>query len=287
MQRMRAKIQNDFKLFLADPHIQAQRAKLSKQAREALASRGPIVSKVVIFADESGKNDNYLVLGSFWIYTESEWDTIQQKFRAWRVTHNTKKEFSFKDTSGHDQAKQAFLFFKEPLVHSPLNSFFVLIVKNKGIPQVRSSTAIYDGFAEMVINGIKSEFGNRRISPPIEIIINKDSDKDSDHLELAKMERRIEAGLRDVFPGGEAKLSKVSAPESHLVDLVQVADLFTSTVSRWINQGIPNPGGNPKNLLAHSIGELFGFRIENGRLTCIGDNCQIIYLEDQLRIQAP
>jgi hypothetical protein len=131
MHRLRAKIQNDFKLFLADLKVQAKLANLSKEVRAQLASRGQLVSRIIIyiFADESAKTDDYLVFGSFWIYTESGWVTICQKFRAWRTFKTTTKEFSFKETRKHDAAKLTTSFLKELLANSPFKSFTALCKK--------------------------------------------------------------------------------------------------------------------------------------------------------------
>jgi hypothetical protein len=114
------------------------------------------------------------------------------------------------------------------------------------MPSSRSSAVIYDGFAGIVINGIQAEFSAGRISPPVEVMIHRGADSDSDFLELAKMERRIEAGLRDVFPVEQATLYKVDATDSEFDDLIQVADLYTGKVSQWVNQGVPDPQGNRK-----------------------------------------
>ncbi len=55
MQRYRAKIQNEYGLFQADPQVRRQRRKLEEEAREAFTPEGRIASEIAIFADESGK----------------------------------------------------------------------------------------------------------------------------------------------------------------------------------------------------------------------------------------
>lgn len=286
MQRYRAKIQNDYGLFLADPDVQAFRKKLSKTARETLVSEGRIASTLRIFADESGKSgksDRFIIIGSFWVYGKKDWEFLEQRFRAWRHARNTNREFHFNKITQHEVAKDAFAFFKEAIFQSQLTSFITLAIERQGIPQPRMSSAVYEAFAEMVIKGIQAEFEARRVSPPVRLQIHKDADPDTDVLEVTKMERRIEEGVQAVFPHQDAKLEKVAALDSAEFDLIQVADLFTSSVNRWLNIGEPNPDGNVKEYLAHQVGSLFGFQLEDGRLTTSGDYCKVIYATDHLR----
>jgi uncharacterized protein DUF3800 len=244
---------------------------------------GRIASDITIFADESGKTGDYIVIGSFWIYSNVDWSFLEGRFNQWRIARNTSKEFHFNTISQHEVAKEAFSFFNEAVFQSQFNAFVALIIERKGIPAARRSSAIYDAFAEMVINGIRAEFESGRISPPVSVRVYKDQDQDTDILELTQMERRIDNAFLEFSPIGQAKLGKVGALDSAGFNLVQVADLFTSTVNRWVNQGEPAPEGNAKNFLSRMIGKLLGFRIEKGRLSVSGDYCKVIYLSDLLK----
>ena len=280
MQRYRAKIQNDYGLFLADPKIQAFRQKRSKEAREQLVSEGRIASDLRIFADESGKSgkdDQFIIIGSFWVYGNRDWEFLVQRFHDWRYAKNTRKEFHFNKISQHEAAKEAISFFQEAVFQGQLTSFTAVAIERRGIPQPRMSSAIYESFAELVIKGIQAEFESGRISPPVSLEIHKDADSDTDVLEVAKMERRIEEGLRAVFSNKEAALRKVSALDSAIHDLIQIADLFTSAINRWVNVGIPSMQGNAKEYLAYQIGSLMGFDISDGKLKTPGDFCKVIY----------
>ncbi|MBL8205375.1 MAG: DUF3800 domain-containing protein [Blastocatellia bacterium] len=286
MQRHRAKIQNDYGLFLADPDVHAFRKKLSQKARETLVSEGRIASNLRIFADESGKsgkNDKFIIIGSIWIYGKKDWEFLEHRFRDWRYARDSKREFHFNKISQHEVAKEALSFFREALFQSQLTSFITLAIERLGIPQGRMSSAVYEAFAELVISGIQAEFNARRITPPVSLQVHKDADPDTDVLEVTKMERRIEEGIQAVFSNQEARLEKVGSLDSAGFDLIQVADIFTSSVNRWINIGVPNPDGNAKDYLAHEIGNLMGFELSNGKLITSGDFCKIIYPSEQLR----
>jgi hypothetical protein len=73
---------------LADPLIGAQRRKLAETARENFVPEGRIASDITIFADESGKTDDYIVIGSFWIYSSVDWSFLEGRFNQWRTARN-------------------------------------------------------------------------------------------------------------------------------------------------------------------------------------------------------
>ena len=64
--RARAKIQNDYRLFLADPEVQEHRGKLEESEREK-AIETPDYPVYKVFLDESGKTSRDLLVGSLWI----------------------------------------------------------------------------------------------------------------------------------------------------------------------------------------------------------------------------
>lgn len=285
IQRMRAKIQNDYKLFPADPQVRRYRKIKEEEAKEQFVSEGKRASNVTIYSDESGKSDKFLVIGSYWVYDQLNHDFLEKRFGQWRITNGVgNKEFHFRATTQHEQAKHAFSFFQEAVIQSQMNSFMALIVERKGIPIGRLSKAVYDGFAELVINGIRAEFESRRITPPIRVSLCKDAEEGTDDLELVSMKRRMFDGIRSVFTSDQVKLEDVESLDSAGYNLIQVADLFTSTVSRWINQGEPTEGGNPRNQLARDIGDLLGYKLQNEKLSVDGDFCKILYLSDVVEV---
>jgi hypothetical protein len=93
-------------------------------------------------------------------------------------------------------------------------------------------------------NGIRAEFESRRISPPIKVSLYKDADNPTDQLELSNMKRRLLDGLHSVFKSEHVRLKDIESLDSAEFNLVQIADLFTFTVNRWINYGEPDPQKN-------------------------------------------
>jgi hypothetical protein len=75
----------------------------------------------------------------------------------------------------------------------------------------------------------------------------------------------------------------VDSLDSARYDLIQVADLYTSALNRWLNIGEPRADGNAKEYLANEIGRLMGFSMTKGKLSVIGDFCKIIYPSEHLK----
>ncbi len=67
-----ARIQNQYKLFLADPEVREHRGTLSEDERET-ARTTPDHPVYAVFLDESGKTSSHLIVGSLWfLSSESE-----------------------------------------------------------------------------------------------------------------------------------------------------------------------------------------------------------------------
>ena len=64
--RARATIQNDYRLFLADPEVREHRGTLEESEREK-AVETPDYPVYKVFLDESGKTSSDLLVGSLWV----------------------------------------------------------------------------------------------------------------------------------------------------------------------------------------------------------------------------
>jgi hypothetical protein len=66
--RVRAKIQNEYKLFQADEKIKKHRGVLEDKFRqEAIDDKPPGLGTYSVYIDETGKNQDYLSVGSLWV----------------------------------------------------------------------------------------------------------------------------------------------------------------------------------------------------------------------------
>ncbi len=281
MARHRARFQNDCGLFLASPEIQLLRKKNQNKEADDFRTNRLDVSTVFIFADESGKTGTFLILGSLWIYARQACIEVMSELNKWREKENWKSEFHFKKIKNIMMAENAANFFDVFLKYGSLSAFKTLILSNADFSSSDKLGSVYSGLAEMLIEGIETEIDTGRLSIPIRLDVVKDADPDSDVLQRAPMNRRIVEALSIKWKKRVAlKDGKVRSVESERNDLVQIADLFTGSINRWINEGIKEKASNPKDWLADHIGSSLGWHFEaNGHLQSKGDFCKIIYLK--------
>lgn len=285
MQRIRAKVQNEYGLFLASPEVQAFRKQKQYKKAEEFASTKPDYNSVSVFTDESGKDQNHLAFGSLWVYSPNEQISLLKALYDWRKAVKCMDELHFKEIKNHDKAKLAFEFFKVVINSGCYISFKCLLVNSKGVNSSRMVDAMYEGITHMLVRGIKTEIKSRRVTPPLRIHLAKDADPATDLLKLADLNLKTMAVFQTVFSKGQASLESVSNPLSENNDLIQIADLFTASVGRWVNQGVPVSESNAKESFAREIGNLLRFRIDkNGRITCRSDSCTIEYFSSDIEI---
>jgi len=114
--RARAKLQNEFKLFLANPAVRKHRGTLSEDEHEKAIEQKPDYPVFVVYADESGKNHDYLIVGSMWFLHGYETWKLFREIRDWREKTGYNKEFHFKDLD--DNNFQQYVEFSNLIIGS-------------------------------------------------------------------------------------------------------------------------------------------------------------------------
>lgn len=280
MQRHRAHIQNDLGLFRASPEIEALREKRQYKKADEFAAAQPDYRSVFIFADESGIEQDYLILGSIWLASYNEHFTLTQALAQWRQENNITSELHFRTIGNAQSANNAIAFFLKALSTGTYISFRCLIIKNSKLTRTRRSDAPYEGLLHMMIRGVRTELRTRRWAPPLRIHFIKDANPSTDVIKYADFELKAKAALASEYPNRSVTLEGVANPVSDKNDLVQIADLFTSSVGRWINIGISDPTRSPKDKVASIIGNALNIRTgRNGLLRGSRDQCTIEYLD--------
>ena len=70
--RARAKLQNEFKLFLASDEVRKRRGTLSEEEKAKVLAVRPAYPMYTAYTDESGKTDDFLVVGAVWFVNGPE-----------------------------------------------------------------------------------------------------------------------------------------------------------------------------------------------------------------------
>jgi hypothetical protein len=67
LSRARAKIQNEYQLFLASEEVRQRRGVLEEQERDRQREDRPDYPLYTVYTDESGKTGDHLIVGSMWL----------------------------------------------------------------------------------------------------------------------------------------------------------------------------------------------------------------------------
>lgn len=232
LQRARAKIQNTYKLFQASPEVRQRRGKLEESEKEKAAEQRPSYDETFfVCADESGKTQNHLVVGSLWFLHAPETATVTQEIEACKRRRSFEGELHFKKIS-----KSNLPLYKEVadilISKSSTISFKAIVVENKGI---KVNDALAELYYLLLVNGVQHEHETGRGSLPRMLQLWKDAEEPgSDNLMLSNIEDRIVQAGKSRFDD-KLRADHFEAVDSEKMLPIQLADLFTSSVNRVLN----------------------------------------------------
>jgi hypothetical protein len=250
--RARAKIQNTYGLFQASPSVKKFRGKLSDEERQKAAEQQPTYPLLAVYADESGKTGRHLIVGSVWFLHPPEILAFLRRVDEWRQTHSFSEEFHFKTIT---QAKLPhYKAFADFLVeNAAVLSFKAMSVERAGIGDV--DEALQQLYYHLLVRGVQHEHESGRAPLPRGVQLWKDLEEvGRDKLFLAGLEDRLRSASEGQF-GGQLTVDEFEALDSAGQILIQVADLYTSSINRVLNAEGARQGA--KDVFAdHLLGRL-------------------------------
>lgn len=231
LSRERAKIQNEYKLFQAEEKIKRFRGTLEEDKRnEAIEDKPSGIGSYEVYIDETGKNQEYLSVGSLWIL---KYDVItiynfKMQIEKWLAENNVDFEFHFKDLN-----KSRIPLYKEFVLKFlkafPECGFKLIVINNKGFAD--KLKAIIDLTFHLLFKGVKHENSTGRAPLPRTLDVSLDEEETgSDQLKIENIKERITSQkLEGLYLGSfEAISSKGSF-------FVQIVDLFVGSVNRKLH----------------------------------------------------
>ena len=248
--RARQKIQNEFRLFPASPTVQHRRKELAGKQREAQLEDKPEDPLIQVICDESGKSDRYAIVGSVWVNDEKRYFEVVKKLMSWKIDKRIAHEFHFTRLRKQDVGA-ALEFMQQALSEADAICFKAVLVESAGIRGTREELFLRL-HAELCVRGLEHEQSHRRIELPRTVHVVKDSDYGSDKLYISELERRLKADLPSSFDN-RARVGSVVAEESRCHVLIQVADLFTGSLNRVLNQRTDGKVRNHKDEFADQL----------------------------------
>jgi len=246
--RARAKIQNEYRLFQADAKVQKFRKKHEEVMYDAVLEDVEPRQLINVYADETGKNHEFVIVAAVWVLTGKAVFSITQAVMEWKVNSVWKnREIHFTK------------FGKLDL--DPLKEYLSVIQKNReflsfkviAVERSKAKRKIEEVVEKlhehMLIRGVEHEIKQGRINLPREIDMTIDEEQSLDKFTLSEMHRRIQSDFERTY-GNQLKLYGVQTASSKNSSLVQLADVIAGAVNRHLN---PTAEKNYKDEMAELI----------------------------------
>lgn len=230
--RARATIQNDYRLFLADPEVREHRGTLEESEREK-AVETPDYPVYKVFLDESGKTSSDLLVGSLWVLSAGI-----ETFQLISDVNELKKKWSFSGEFHFSKMKKQDVgIYKELidifLVRGGPISFKFLSVPKEGL---KVQAALPDLFYHLLKQGIDHEDSTGRAPLPRTLQVWKD-------LEQAGADKLLMTNLADKMHHSAASVydNKLVVKDFHAVDskgniFLQMADIMAGSANRILSR---------------------------------------------------
>jgi len=228
--RQRARIQNELELFQASPPVKANRGTLSEEERQAQRStRRDTHPSVSIFMDETGKSDQWLIVGGLWAINPYNEITLGKEIGLWKDSKGL-KEIHFSEMSR--QEVPAYEDLLELLVPKFGTFGFKFIAVDR---RAAGHGALDRLYYNLVALGVEHEHSSGRCRLPRTLSIWKDADEPTaDALFMADLKDRLLAASSSRF-GDLLVVDQSRAVPSTENHLVQVADVLLGAVNRHLN----------------------------------------------------
>lgn len=257
--RARAKIQNEFKLFLATDEVRRGRKKLEQNMQEQVIENPAPRPAIFVFADETGKTGEWLVVGSVWIlHPKTMWD-LSNAITKWRTNtpfKNREIHFSRFGARDHDLLRE---YLGVVAQHRQYLGIKYAAVRRSGIRRPIED-AVIKLHEILLVDGLTHELETGRAQLPRFLNVVIDEEDSLDKFALRTAQDRANTSLiksleqRDTVEKFESLPSRQSA-------LIQLADVVAGAVNRRMN-GASNKA-NYKDEMAELVFQSLGILLSD------------------------
>ncbi len=259
--RARAKIQNEYGLFQADDKIRRHRKNREEEMYEAVLADTAPRRMVYMYADETGKNQDFVMVAAVWVLTGRSVFTVSRAIQIWQQNSPwAKREIHFAKFGKGDfepladylkivQDNREFLSFK-----------FIAVEKARTRRSIEE--VVLKLHEHMLARGAEHEVSSGRIDLPREIELTIDQEQSLDSFTLSEMKRRVAQDYVRTYYG-KLMLCAVQTASSRDSPLVQLADLVAGAVNRRLNH---RGDRNVKDEMADMIIDQLGLALEEDDL---------------------
>lgn len=254
--RARATIQNTFGLFVPDEAVSEFREEREGSVRRRQRAARATSPFVHVYCDESGKTDRHYVVGSLWVNdTDEQAYKLFRDLNEWRKSVEWTSEIHFVDATNH--RKDAYLdFVRRAMRASEYVGFKAVVLSRDDVKRRPTEDAIFNLYYRLVVDGVQHELDTGRFALPRAVAVQKDEDEGADKLHLLALRDRLRTECPKQFDN-QVEIAAVNSLKSSSNVLMQLADVFTGSVSRVVNRS-EGAGRNHKDYVAEGVLRLLG-----------------------------
>ncbi len=230
--RARAKLQNEFRLFLASAEVRKRRGTLSDEEKEKALTIRPTYPMYTAYTDESGKTDNFLVVGAVWFVNGPEIVEVTRSVERFAEAAGVTAELHFKTIT---ESNLNYYRQVADLVVSKAAtiSFTSISVDRRGHKSI--DAALSAMHYHILIRGIEYQDDTGRAPLPRSLSVFKDREEAGrDKLLMESIRGKLRQASEALF-AGRLYIDRLVAVDSRENIPVQLADLYTSSVARILN----------------------------------------------------
>lgn len=269
--RARAKIQNEYGLFQADEKIRRHRRVREEEMHEAVLTDAAPRRVLHIFADETGKTQNYVIVAAVWVLNGRSVFNITRAIQSWKDKSRwASREIHFaKFSRGDDEPLGEYLDIID--ANREFLSFKIIAVEKAR--SKRSIEEIVQKLHEhMLTRGMEHEVSSNRVDLPREIEVILDQEQSLDPFVLADMKQQVCMVYQQHY-GDSVSISKIDTVSSRHSPMVQLADVIAGAVNRRLN---PQNERGPKDEMADMVIERLNLSFE-GDVTVQGLDASALF----------
>lgn len=264
--RVRARIQNQYRLFQADPVVREHRGTLEEDEREK-AIETPDYPVYAVFLDESGKDSANLIVGSLWFLSSGE-----ESLKLQMASSELKKKWKFSREFHFSKVGREDLPIYKELIDIFVSgggtiSFKFISLERAGIKNAK--IALDDLFYLLIMKGIDHEIATGRAPLPRILDVWKDLEEaGADKLLMVNLQTKLKQAAATTYDG-KLFVQRCIALDSQSNIFLQMADLVAGSANRILSR--VDGACNHKDELAEYILMRLGIEITPNLDAAIGD----------------
>ena len=228
--RLRAKVQNEYELFLPDEKVVRHRRQREEEIKGELTADRPISNLIQVFADETRKNASFLIIGSVWFLNPSRVATFQAAVSTLAHEKGIRGEFHFTEAKRqHVDAYRAFIDLAA--ANGEYMSLKAIMTPNSG----REIEACVTRLLRLhLLKGFQHEIDSGRVAPPRRVQVTLDQGATLSALTREELRLDIDQEFKAI--GGEkSELERLHEVDSKHSAAVQLADVLSGALNRRFN----------------------------------------------------